>query len=296
MKTTLVLSLLLFARIAHACSCVGAGTVEQTFKQADLVFAGIVEKIEDPGGDRIRALPEEQQFDAWRAAGHEWGPQRGRKVTFRVMQWWKGEDLPETVEIWTGYGGGDCGYPVEQGQSYLIYSNRTSQNRFVMGICGRTAALVCATGDVAQLGDPIKTYDTFDRETLIAREQPYTKYWRPCIEGPLLIGERGLTFNKHCLFTVDGIIDRNGTVRNFQIVRRPEPWLAEVCPAAIDQQVKEKVAKWRFRPATIDGVPVEMRFTRVTVDEPINEAQYEKFLREQKERELKLKNNQQEKH
>ena len=291
-RIVLAVLLLLSARAALACSCVGRPTVEQDFKFADLVFAGVVESIEDPGGDRIRALPEYEQRAAWQAAGHGWGPDRGNKVTFRVLQWWKGEDLGKSVVIWTGYGGGDCGYPVEKGQSFLVFARRTPTNLLTMSICSRTSALVCATEDVEALGDPIKQYEKFDRETLIAREQPYTPYWRPCIQNALLIGERGLSMDRHCSWSVDAVVDREGVVRDFKILGRPT---IGRCPESLDAVVKERVAAWRFQPAKIDGVAVESRFKRVSMREPYTVADHEKFLQEEKERQLKMKQDQ-EKH
>ncbi len=243
MKAPIALALLLFARAAAACSCINQ-TQEQNFARSPFVFAGVVEKIEETADD-----PE-------------------RRVTFRVMQWWKGEQLERTIDVWTGRGGGDCGYPFETGQSFLVMANRMIDNRLATGICGGTAALICA-GTLEPLGEPIKTYERFDKKTLLAREQPYTTYWRPCIQPAQLIGERGLNMNKHCMFTVDGIIDRDGTVRDFRIVREG----LKFCPTA---QVTERAAAWRFRPATIDGVPIQTRLTRVSMREPYTESDYEK--------------------
>src|SRR5688572_18767566 len=82
-----------------ACSCAPAGSVDAAFQNADTVFAGVVVSVEDPRGDRIRALPERERAAADRSPGPEWG----RKVTFRVMQWWKTDTLTGSVELWTGY-------------------------------------------------------------------------------------------------------------------------------------------------------------------------------------------------
>ena len=269
MRALVIIAVLLLPRVAEACSCVPASNVESSLGRAAVVFAGVVEKIDDPGRPRWEAMSiEERRADAL-ARGHFWGPQYGRRVKFRVLQWWKGEQLTETVEVFTGYSGGDCGYPVEEGQSFLVYANRNAGNHLEMAICGRTAALVCAIGDVEELGEPLKVYERFDRKTLIAREQPYTSYWRPCIEPALLLGERGLSMNKHCSFIVDGIIDRDGTVQNFRIVQPGRNF----CPA---EQVMERVKEWRFRPATIDGKPIQTRLSRISMREPVTESEYKR--------------------
>jgi hypothetical protein len=261
---------------AVACSCFTGGTVEAAFQGADVVFAGFVVSIEDPPGDGVR-----------RAAGEPWGPEYGLEVTFRVMQWWKTDSYTEeSLALWTGYGGGDCGYQVEKGQSYLVFAARDSHSQLAFGICGRTAALICAGEDVEALGEPIKTHDTFDRDSLIAREQPYPAYGRPCLREPLLIGERGLAMDRHCRFQVEGVITREGTVRDFRIV---SVGLPEICPDSLRRLVADRVAGWRFRPAELHGEPVEARLERVSMREPVTEAEYAEREREHAEWEAKQK-------
>lgn len=233
----------IFAVKASACSCTGEMTVGEALEHADAVFAGVVTSIED--------LP-----------GHE------RKVTFRVMQWWKSDAVTESIELRTGMGGGDCGYPVEIGKSFLVHARRDSRNQLWFGICDRTAALICASADLEELGQPFKTYETFDTASLVKREQPYTTYWRTCIEPPALISERGLNMNKHCRFQVEGVIDRDGAVRDFRIVNAPADPLARICPDSLQQQITEQVAKWRFRPAMFNGQPVETLLTSISMREP----------------------------
>jgi hypothetical protein len=270
-----------------ACSCMGGITVDGALKHADSVFAGVVVSIEDPRGDRLRALPEHEQAAEQVQSHVTEGPERGLKVTFRVMQWWKTDAMTESVELWTGYGGGDCGYPVETGKSYLIYSSRDTRNLFTFSICGRTAALICASEDLEELGDPIKTYESFDTASLLAREQPYTTYWRPCLKEPRLIGERGLAMDKHCRFAVEGVIGRDGTLRDFRIISTPT--IPRLCPDSLRQRLEERVKEWRFHPAELNGEPVESLLTAVSMYEPITEAEYAKRLKEQAEWEAKHK-------
>ncbi len=253
----------------NACSCVPQN-IEQAFKNADMVFAGAVVSVED-------GTPRENGNDSWDS-------ERGRKVTFRVMQWWKTDTLAASVDLWTGFGGGDCGYPVEAGKSYLVYARRDLRNRLTFSICGRSAALICSREDLEALGEPIKTYETFDTPSLIEREQPYTTYWRPCIEGPVLLGERGLKMDKHCRFTVEGVIGTDGTVRNFRIISASVP---KRCPAS--RTVADRVAAWRFRPAELEGKPIETQLTAVSMREPVDEAAYARFLKERAEWEARKK-------
>src|SRR5439155_17174847 len=128
-KILVALVIVFAARRAAACSCIAGGTLEGAALGSDAVFAGVVETIADPAGDRLRAMSEAErravQMNPRRLL--EWGPDYGRRVTLRVMQWWKSDSPADTVEIWTGYGGGDCGYPLENGRSYLIFARRSLQ-------------------------------------------------------------------------------------------------------------------------------------------------------------------------
>lgn len=257
---------------ASACSCITPDPPAASLQRADVVFAGVVVSIEDPAGDRLRALPEHERAAAQHGQrGGTLGPEWGRKVTFRVLQWWKAERFTESIELWTAYGGGDCGYPVETGKSYLVYGRRDTRNQLVFGICGRTAALICALPDLEELGEPIKSYETFDAASLAKREQPYTTYWRPCITPAALIGERGLEMDKHCRFEVEGVITTEGTVRDFRIVSTSLP---RRCPDSLREHITERVAAWRFRPAQLHGEPVESSLTTISMREPATEAEH----------------------
>jgi hypothetical protein len=57
---------------------------------------------------------------------HSEGPQYGQDVRFEVAGYWKGLPL-RTLEVRTGFGGGDCGYPFEAGKSYRVYAFTVSR-------------------------------------------------------------------------------------------------------------------------------------------------------------------------
>ena len=73
----------------------------------------------------------------------------GVSVKFRVENVWKGK-LSREVTIFTGQGGGDCGYRFEVGESYLVYASG-SHERLSTNICQRTAPR-SADGDMKVLG------------------------------------------------------------------------------------------------------------------------------------------------
>ena len=78
-----------------------------------------------------------------------------QRVTFQVEQRWKGAVADETV-IFTGSGGGDCGYNFVQGAEYLVYAYDSGGEfrpaGLQTGICLRTRPLSNAAEDLRDLG------------------------------------------------------------------------------------------------------------------------------------------------
>jgi hypothetical protein len=72
-------------------------------------------------------------------------------VRLRVERVWKGSPR-EDVRIFTGRGGGDCGYRFEVGRSYLVYAYKWREGELGTNICQRTAKLSEASGDLRVLG------------------------------------------------------------------------------------------------------------------------------------------------
>jgi len=68
-------------------------------------------------------------------------------VKFKVERTWKGS-LPEEMTIFTGQGGGDCGFPFEVGTTYLVYAYGDSVATLSTSICRRTTVLAAATEDL----------------------------------------------------------------------------------------------------------------------------------------------------
>lgn len=68
------------------------------------------------------------------ATGDDW---YNYQVTFKVDRFWKGTDSSEVV-VYTGVGGGDCGFRFHKGESYIVFGN-VFENRLHTGICSYTA-------------------------------------------------------------------------------------------------------------------------------------------------------------
>jgi len=77
------------------------------------------------------------------------------KVTLRVDNSWKGL-LPTEVVLFTGRGGGDCGYRFQVGHNYLIYAYGQDLDHLGTNICQRTVPFSDAGSDLKILGRPLR--------------------------------------------------------------------------------------------------------------------------------------------
>ena len=71
-------------------------------------------------------------------------------VTFTDNRWYKGSQQ-NRVEVETGLGGGDCGFPFELGKRYLVYASKEDSGRLSTGICSATGLAQDKEGDLAFL-------------------------------------------------------------------------------------------------------------------------------------------------
>jgi len=72
-------------------------------------------------------------------------------VKLLVKDVWKG-NIPKEITVTTGLGNGDCGYPFEVDESYLIYANASNENKLSTTICHRTKNLSESIQDLQTLG------------------------------------------------------------------------------------------------------------------------------------------------
>lgn len=121
------------------CSCVRPGDVPRSLESAEAVFTGRVVAMRDT------------------IMGSAHGSWTQRVVTLRVDRAWKGAESGIVVVL-TGSGGGDCGFPFERGESYLVYAHGRPGELLQTGICGRTAELSRAAADLRDLGEPSRRW------------------------------------------------------------------------------------------------------------------------------------------
>jgi hypothetical protein len=102
---------------AIACSCGEPPPLKEEFNSSSAVFIGKIIK-----GETIKIN----------------GNYSSRKYTVEVSKVIKG-DIKDTVEIYTGIDGADCGYDFILGRIYIIYAlNNGDENKLSVHLCSRT--------------------------------------------------------------------------------------------------------------------------------------------------------------
>src|SRR5437868_10960043 len=66
--------------------------------------------------------------------------EEGKRIKFQVKEVFRG-DKQDTLDVWTGFGGGDCGFLFQKGETYLVYAGHDGRRRLTTDICSRTRRL-----------------------------------------------------------------------------------------------------------------------------------------------------------
>jgi hypothetical protein len=135
--TVMVVLWLSFCSRLHACSCYLPPTPQEALQNANVVFRGIVTKVED--------VEDEESAD-YRPIG--------KRIVFHVGTVWKGPHEKELI-ILTGSGGGDCGFEFVVAGDYLVYAYADKKAKgYYTDVCTRTR-------DVAWLTDSQNAQEDF---------------------------------------------------------------------------------------------------------------------------------------
>jgi hypothetical protein len=124
---TLTFLVLLMCTQNFACSCNGHRTTKEGFDSADLVAKVSVISIEEewiPDSTRLKLkLNNGVQMDTLekRLLGFSL-----KRVTLVSKSLYKGKAFTDTLVVYTGRNGGDCGYGFEIGKDYILYANQES--------------------------------------------------------------------------------------------------------------------------------------------------------------------------
>ncbi len=181
-KLTFVASLLLFnTSEIVACSCMGSESIKKAFKRSDIVFVG--EAISNQPFD----VSQEPLGDGYIDIYYH------NEIIFKVHEWFKGATSATQI-IYSGIGGGDCGFYFQEGEQYIVYATNEGVymelgfSKMQTNICDRTSKLQDQSEDLAQLRklhkpSKIKShdYDHFEEPTFQMEDSttsfifPFTK-------------------------------------------------------------------------------------------------------------------------
>ncbi len=133
---TILLNVFLHFDLILACTCAPPGTPTEELQKSDAVFIGSVIALTPVNRDQS-------------------GMFLFHKIKFEVKSSWKGVDLGEVTVI-TAIQSGMCGFPFEQGSTYLVYAFAQGDS-LLTNICTRTRSLSQAKEDLDELGKPLVT-------------------------------------------------------------------------------------------------------------------------------------------
>lgn len=114
MQRTLVLLFVLFGLgviRTQACTCISEEDVKHARNHADVVFVGKVVKAE-----KLEVISKEVEVTNFK--------EPVMRYTLQVERWFKGRIATEEVVVYTGMGGGDCGYDFELNKRSIVYAKR----------------------------------------------------------------------------------------------------------------------------------------------------------------------------
>jgi Tissue inhibitor of metalloproteinase len=147
-----------------ACECFQQQSVCDAYGNAKAIFVGeVIEgKSAETLSDRLKTNSNDQSF------------------VFKVSQNFLGTEEEKNVTIHTGFGGGDCGFPFQKGEKYLVYAYESEGNLHT-NICTRTRRVSTVEEDFEDLKyllltSGAKIYGTVN---LYAKLYPYEEISQP---------------------------------------------------------------------------------------------------------------------
>ena len=123
----------IFGPRVSACTCASPGTPCESYGGAEAVFVGTVTGISTEKRSKSET--------GWTPLAYK----------FAVEHSYLGVAGTD-IEVFTGRGGGDCGFGFAVGKRYLVYAYRF-ENKLTTSICSRTRPYARATEDLAFLGN-----------------------------------------------------------------------------------------------------------------------------------------------
>ena len=140
---------------ANACTCPPPPPAKEAARRSDRVFLGTVLSIETHESTELSMWIKDRIEDLGEVLGQNWRRNYDRdfwlEVTFEISENFKGA-ATNTVIVATGWGGGDCGAPVEVGGTYLVFARHLKdRNEYVTGSCDGTGEAKRRRAELADL-------------------------------------------------------------------------------------------------------------------------------------------------
>ena len=140
MKYILLIAFLFFVNPdTFACSCIGTATTKEAFKGADVVFTGkVIEKkeirewvfdtVDAPMRYQAMKKQEPNNQETYSAFKRRSYTRPIYEFTFSIIKLYKGKSEESSFKVRTGTSGGDCGFPFQLNQDYLVYGRFAVEN------------------------------------------------------------------------------------------------------------------------------------------------------------------------
>jgi len=250
---------------AWACSCMGTSPLDEAIQNSDVVFTGTVidkQLVVLKSQELLEMFPEDTAF-----LNSPMASIAVYRYSFTWLEIFKGDISKDTIAIYTGTGGGDCGYLFETGGKYIVYgidetyfgqANNgfdypAGENVFWTNICFRTG--LYNKEEVEEIRKHMdKKGPTDDREIFVNPEVPpnykaggaagLNKFIRENLRYPKGQCIQGKVF-------VEFMVDESGNVTETKVVRG--------ISKEADEEAVRLVKMLAFLPGTINGKAVKVR-------------------------------------
>ena len=151
MRWKWILGLFLFiTEQGFCCTCFGESDTESSYKKSG--FVAVIEVLDSDYEIFLDTLKAKEFFgvdvDLTSTQTKRWFQRQFGNYTVRVNSLYKGDLKSDTLKIYTGVGGGDCGFKFKLDEKYVVYGRAweeadpyiksTNENYIWTDICTRT--------------------------------------------------------------------------------------------------------------------------------------------------------------
>lgn len=267
MKTKVTILTILILTVVtdniFACSCIGQRTVKEEVKHADAVLVGtIVSKdlVTLSDSTLLQLFQNDTTFK-----NKSFANMTIAKYGLFVHDIYKGKISKDTITIYTGIGGGDCGIRFKIGEKYIVYGENNTyfgqvnnafkfpreKNAYWTYNCLRT---------MPYFQDEIKEIEKYAKKRQLNKDEEIfiDPYIPPTFKDGSDIGlkkfiQENLRHTGKCVsgrVYVGFVVDTLGNVKDIEVKRG--------ITSSTDEEAIRVVKLMKFNPGTREGKPVEM--------------------------------------